>query len=203
MKRVLIFSALLVIMNSAFQHNAIAQNGQKQPVKIVMFGNSITHGGDWPTLLARKDVVNWGIPGYLTGQLLWTIKDVLAQHPGTGIWFIEGGINDIYLGMPVKRIYQNFQVMVDSLRNNDIIPVVQSTIFKRDAPEDNKKVAKLNRKVKAWCNKNQVLYIDLNEFLSADGELKEEFSIDGCHLKPPAYIPWAQSVKEMLKRNGF
>ncbi len=202
MKRMLIVS-LILIMNATLPDASMSQQNNLQPVKVVMFGNSITHGGDWARLLDRQDVTNWGIPGYLTGQLLWTIKDVLQQHPGTGIWFLEGGINDIYLGMPVRQIYENYRVMVDSLRNNGIIPVVQSTILKRGAPGDNKKVVRLNRLVKKWCSKNEVDYIDLNAFLSAGGELREEYSVDGCHLKPAAYLPWATAVKEVLRKNGF
>lgn len=145
MRRVLSIPLLLLVIFSAGLQPAVAQGSKNQPVKIVMFGNSITHGADWSSLLGRSDVVNRGLPGYSSGQLLWTVGDVMIRLPGTKIWFIEGGINDIYLGVPVRRIYRNFQVMIDSLVRNDIIPVVQSTIYKLNVPRENRNVTRINR----------------------------------------------------------
>jgi alpha-glucosidase len=167
---------------------------------IVMFGNSITHQGNWTEVLGRNDVVNRGIPGYTTGQLIWTIKNGLQDHPNSKIWFIEGGINDISLGVPVERIFENYTVTVDSLRRNDIIPVVQSTILKNNAKSDNEKVNQLNELVKSYCLKNKVDYIDLNKLFSTNGELRKEQTTDGCHLVQSAYQPWAEEVKKILKK---
>lgn len=69
---------LFFIVITSFQ--APAQ--QTSLVKIVMFGNSITHQGKWEEVLGRKDVLNWGIPGYTTGQLICTT--VFTNIPGSG-----------------------------------------------------------------------------------------------------------------------
>lgn len=195
-----IFISLFLL--SAFQLNA--QENQDQRIKgktVVMFGNSITYMGKWNEVLNREDIVNWGIPGYVTGQLIWTIKDVLKKYPDTKIWFLEGGINDISLGIPVDRIFENYKTTVDSLRRNNIIPVVQSTILKNGAKADNKQVNKLNKKVKKYCLKNKIEYIDLNTFLSANGELRKELTNDGTHLKPPAYLLWTEAIKVILEKH--
>jgi len=191
----------LVFFISIFHDmNLDAQTSNK---KVVMFGNSITNQGNWEEVLGRTDVLGWGIPGYTTGQLIWTIKNVLKDHPSTKIWFLEGGINDISLGVPVERIFENYKIMVDSLQRNQIIPVVQSTILKHGANEDNKLVTKLNKLVKNYCLKNKIEYIDLNAFLARNGELIKELSTDGCHLKPNAYRPWGEAVKTVLKKYGL
>ena len=72
--------------------------------KIIMVGNSITYGGDWTTLLDRSDVTNWGIPGYTTQQLSWTIKNIIPKKPE--ICFLEGGINDLSLGITPRRVFE-------------------------------------------------------------------------------------------------
>ena len=167
---------------------------------IVMFGNSITFQGNWDEVLNRPDILKWGLPGYTTGQLIWTIKNVLHDYPGTKIWFIEGGINDISLGVPVKRIFENYKTIVDSLQRNNIIPVVQSTIYQNKSKDKNKKVKKANRLVKGYCIDHNIAYIDLNAVLSANGELKSELTTDGTHLKKEAYVLWAKLVKEMLEK---
>lgn len=170
---------------------------------IVMFGNSITFQGKWEEVLGRNDVANRGIPGYTTGQLIWTIKNGMHDHPESKIWFLEGGINDISLGVPVDRIFKNYRITVDSLQRNHIIPVVQSTILKTGPREDNKKVMKLNKLVKNWCLKNKIEYIDLNAFLARDGVLIQELTTDGCHLQSATYQPWGEAVRKILAKYGI
>lgn len=188
-------TALILLIISTFS-TIVAQTGNTQ--KIVMYGNSITFQGKWEEVLGRTDVANRGVPGYTTGQLIWTIKNGLHDQPGSKIWFLEGGINDISLGIPVERIFENYKITVDSLQRNHIIPVVQSTILKNSAKADNKQVSKLNKMVKKWCLKNNIEYIDLNAFLSPNGELIKELTTDGCHLQPQAYKPWGEAVKKVL-----
>jgi lysophospholipase L1-like esterase len=194
-------SSLLFLVMLTFIQFGFSQNQDKKI--IVMFGNSITNQGKWEEALGRTDVLNWGIPGYTTGQLIWTIKNVLHDHSGTKIWFLEGGINDISLGVPVDRIFENYKITVDSLKRNHIIPVVQSTILKNNAKADNMQVTKLNKMVKKYCMKYNIEYIDLNAFLSHDGELIKELTTDGCHLQPQAYKPWGEEVKKVLTKYGI
>ena len=191
---------LFLLVGTLFQ-SGFSQNPDKKT--IVMFGNSITFQGKWEEVLGRTDVANRGIPGYTTGQLIWTIKNGLHDQAGSKIWFLEGGINDISLGVPVERIFENYKTTVDSLKRNHIIPVVQSTILKNNAKADNKQVSKLNKLVKSWCIKTKVDYIDLNAFLSRDGELIKELTTDGCHLQPVAYKPWGEAITKVLLKYGI
>ena len=65
-----------------------------------MFGNSITANGKWGDGLNRLDVKNSGTGGFTTSHFVWTINDqVLQYHPK--ICFLEGGINDIGVGIPL------------------------------------------------------------------------------------------------------
>lgn len=197
-----ILEITLIIVISVFNNwNCSSQNNTN--VKIVMYGNSITFQGKWEDVLGRTDVANRGTPGYTTGQLIWTIKNGLHDHPSSKIWFLEGGINDISLGIPVERIFENYKITVDSLKRNHIITVVQSTILKNSAKTDNKKVSKLNKLVRKYCLKNNIDYIDLNAFLSRDGELIKELTTDGCHLQQQAYQPWGEAIKKVLLKYGI
>jgi lysophospholipase L1-like esterase len=189
---------LLFLLLFTFFQTGFSQNPDKKT--IVMYGNSITFQGKWEEVLGRTDVANRGIPGYTTGQLIWTIKNGLKDHPDSKIWFLEGGINDISLGVPVERIFENYKMTVDSLRRNLIIPVVQSTILKNNAKADNKKVNALNKLVRKYCLRKGIDYIDLNKLFSLNGELKKENTIDGCHLVQSAYIHWATEIKKVLSK---
>jgi lysophospholipase L1-like esterase len=168
----------------------------KSVQKIVMAGNSITYGGEWTKLLNRSDVTNWGIPGYTTGQIAWTIKNILAHKPS--VCFLEGGINDLTLGINPKRIFQNQVAVIDTLLAHQVIPVVQSTIYQYQNKDKNSHVKKVNRMIKKYCLTHNVEYIDLNDVLSYEDELKSELTTDGTHLKKEAYLLWAKLVSDML-----
>lgn len=169
--------------------------------KIVMYGNSITFQGDWNAVLKNSDVTNWGIPGYTTGQLIWTIKNLVKLKPV--ICFMEGGINDLYLGIPPERIYQNHVTALQELKKNHVIPVLQSIIFTQYDLKLNKIIRKLNLKLKKYCEKNNFDFIDLNQFLSNDKALKPENSKDGVHITQAAYLPWGLEVVKIKKKYGL
>ncbi len=170
----------------------------KKAERIIMVGNSITYGGDWIKLLGRNDVTNWGIPGYTTEQLSWTIKNILPKKPV--ICFLEGGINDLTLGITPKRVFMNQTKVIDTLLANHIIPIVQSTIYQNHSADNNRRVKKVNQLIRYYCANHQIEYIDLNGVLSSETELKPELTTDGTHLKKEAYLLWAKLVTEMLTK---
>jgi hypothetical protein len=102
MKPLLLLASLLVATLGADGAD-LPPPPPKNPVALI--GDSITYQGDWIKVLGRTDVTNWGIPGYTTGQLAWTFKDLLRQQPGVKVVFLEGGINDLTLGVPPERIF--------------------------------------------------------------------------------------------------
>ena len=166
--------------------------------RIFMVGNSITYGGEWTKLLNRNDVINWGIPGYTTEQISWTIKNLLPKKPV--ICFLEGGINDLTLGITPARIFSNQKKVIDTLLAHNVIPVVQSTIYQNNSADKNKKVKKVNKLISKYCAARQIEYIDLNTVLSSDSNLKKELTTDGTHLKKEAYLLWAKLVIDMLNK---
>jgi alpha-glucosidase len=170
---------------------------------IVMIGDSITHQGNWEQALGRHDVVNWGIPGYTTGQLAWTFKDVVREHPQAKVVFLEGGINDLTLGIPPDRIFTNYVQAVAWWREHGVIPVVQSVILKTNEPDTNTTIVALNARLRAYCEAKHIEFLDLNFVLASDGHLKPELSTDGTHLQPAAYPLWAVMVKASLARLGL
>jgi alpha-glucosidase len=169
---------------------------------IVMIGDSITHQGNWEQLLGRNDVVNWGIPGYTTGQLAWTFEDVLREHPHVKIVFLQGGINDLTLGVPPDRVFTNYVKTIAWWRAHGVIPVVQSVILKTDEPGTNATIIALDSHLHAYCESYHVEFLELNTVLSSGGHLKPELSTDGTHLQAAAYPLWSGLVKACLARLG-
>jgi len=180
-----------------------ADSAPATPPKIIaMVGDSITHQGKWDQVLGRADVVNWGIPGYTTGQLAWTFKDVVREHPQVKVVFLQGGINDLTLGVPPDRVFTNYVQAIAWWRERGVIPVVQSVILKSQEPETNAAILTLNARLRSHCAATQVEFLELNAVLTVDGHLRPELSTDGTHLQPDAYPLWAGLVKDCLVRLG-
>ena len=110
--------------------------------------------------------------------------------------FLEGGINDLTLGISPQRVFQNQVKVIDSLNKHGIIPVVQSTLCQNPSADKNKKVEKVNRLMSKYCLQHHIEYLDINSVVSQDGYLKKDLTIDGTHLKPQAYLLWAVLIKK-------
>jgi lysophospholipase L1-like esterase len=180
MKSLLLLASLLVATLGA-DSTDLPPPPPKNPVSLI--GDSITYQGGWIKVLGRTDVTNWGIPGYTTGQLARTFKDLLRQQPGVKVVFLEGGINDLTLGVPADRIFDNQVKAVAYWREHGVIPVLQSVIYKTNEPETNAIIKALNARLQAWCASAQVDYLDLNAVLAARDALRADLSTDGTHLR--------------------
>jgi len=170
----------------------------KGKAEIVMFGNSITARGNWNVLLNRNDIKNSGIDGFTTSHFVLLIKShVVAYKPK--ICFLEGGINDIMVGIPVSRIKSNYISLVDGLTKNNITPIVQSTLYQENNPQSKIQVDSLNNFLARYCKTNGITYLDINSKLSTKNGLKPEYSLDGTHINKEAYKVWAKEINEILK----
>jgi lysophospholipase L1-like esterase len=170
--------------------------------KIVMFGNSITHGANWNELINRNDVVERGISGDLTSGFLNRLKYVYNLKPK--ICFIMGGINDLFYGKQVNEVFQNITKIVDSLKSYKIKIVLQSTLFVINGSSlldtINERVASLNLQLKNYAAENRIIFLNLNEKLSVDNHLKEEYTVDGVHLSALGYKIWSGYVVQILTK---
>ncbi|RKO72098.1 G-D-S-L family lipolytic protein [Sphingobacterium puteale] len=169
-----------------------------EKITIVMFGDSITKGGDWATLLGRSDVKNSGFPGFTTSHLVWLLKEnVIDLKPR--VCFLEGGINDIGVGIPLKRTKSNYRSLIDGLKEHQIVPVVQSILYQQDNPESKVQVDSLNSYLNAYCQSKGIYYLDINTKLSSPTGLKAKYTTDGTHINQEAYGIWASEVRNLLK----
>lgn len=196
-----VFIILFILLGLKFKEIIIQKLiDKKEKTSIVQFGDSIIKNGKWNDLLDRKDIKNSGFSGFTTSHLRWLIQsNVIKFDPE--ICFIEGGINDIGVGIPIERIKINYKILIDTLISNDIIPIVQSTLYQVNNPDSKLLVDSLNNFLIDYCNQNSVKYLDINSKLSTDTGLKPEYSIDGTHLNESAYLIWAGEIKKVLNKN--
>ena len=202
----LMLAALIIIGGKLFTKKPPAINESQcwtedipipDSITIAMLGNSLTAYADWNALLGRDDVQNFGIADFTVKQLSWLLADwVIKSKPA--LCFINGGQEDIMLGVPLERIAADYSMILDSLQHNGIEPVVQSTLLSWDNTEINSQVVKLNQLLKALCFKKNISFINLNTVLSDNGRLQPQLTTDGIHLNNKGYELWAIMLKDYL-----
>ena len=178
---------------------------------IVMLGSSFTAAGNWKKGLNRIDIKNSGISGYTTSQFDWRLKESVIKY-NPKICFIQAGINDIEVGIPLNRTFMNYQSIVDRLIKNKIEPVLQSIFYVNYSSNHffadltnltNSRVDSLNNYLSTLAIKKGIEYIDLNQYLSVNGKLNKKLSNDGVHINDLGYKIWIREVDKILKTKGI
>jgi len=164
---------------------------------IVFLGNSITNFGVWPEAFASDPrVVNRGISGNLSGEVLEHLDLILAGHPRKV--FLMIGIND----------FASPEVVVPNTRR--IIEVVrrespQTTLYVQSLLPCNRDdrhgmVEPINRDLKALCEAEGVTYIDVYSKLvdnnAARPGIAAAYTNDNLHVTAAGYRAWTSEYEQ-------
>lgn len=172
---------------------------------VIMLGNSITQGVQWQELLGRPSTVNRGISGDVTAGFFHRMEAIYRLHPK--LCFVMGGINDIFAGVPVETVFVNYTAILEGLRQHNITPVIQSTLYAssrwKNGDTKNPDVRKLNTLLQEYARTEAIEYLDLNLILAPDGVLRDDISYDGLHLNAQGYVLWRPEVERILQNHGL
>ena len=191
---------IFLIILIAFKKRSALRDFFLQNYSIVMFGDSLTANARWHKLLKRSDVKTSGNWGGSTSYFIFLLdKQVIAFNPRT--CYLQGGINDLVFGIPLSRICSNYQSIIERLQQQGIAPVVQSTLYTTRNAGINKEISGLNSFLKGLCLAKHIPFVDLNEILSKNGFLLEEYAADGngIHLNAAGYKIWADRLLMDMK----
>ena len=172
-------------------------NGSK--ADIVMIGGSIIDRAEWNELFSNISIVNRGISGDTTRDVLNRMESIYSTNAKKA--FIMLGLNDLGRHIPVDEIISKYEKIVFQLKQHGITPYIQSVLFLGDKHADrNKDVLKLNLKLQELSEKENVVFIDLNKVLSENGKLKKSVSSkDDIHLNGDGYFAWKNSIKKYIQ----
>ncbi|MAX71646.1 MAG: GDSL family lipase [Flavobacteriaceae bacterium] len=175
----------------------------KKQCNYVMLGNSITQYVNWNELLNRTDIINRGIGIDVTAGFKDRLNHVINLKPK--YCFIMGGINDILFNIKVDEILANYEDIILTLKAENIIPIIQSTLFVSDSYENansiNNKVDSLNSRLIQLSKLHDVKYLDLNDILSSNNNLKKSYTTDGIHLNGKGYLEWKKILTVEMKNH--
>jgi len=161
--------------------------------RVVFYGDSITDIWKLPDYFPGKPYVNRGIGGQTTPQMLVRFRqDVIDLHPKVVV--ILAGTNDIAGNtgpMRTEDIEGNLASMAELARAHGIRVVLASNLPVHNYTEKSKdffaqrpmaRILELNAWLKAYCEKNKIVYLDYFSALVDDkGLLKKDLADDGLH----------------------
>jgi lysophospholipase L1-like esterase len=168
---------------------------------IIFLGDSLTEGFPTDTLLKEFSVLNKGMSGDRTDQVLERLnRDVIQLTPSAVFLLI--GINDVGGGFSNNTFLVNYERMI--LRISKNVPGVKlfiESILPTRGIENKplERIQLLNVELHKLAMKYGAKFLDIYPlFVNAKGELAEEFSDDGLHLTLPAYEKWAGYLKQVF-----
>jgi len=168
---------------------------------VVFLGDSITEGGLWNELFPGVNVVNRGIGGNTTGEVLSRIDQVFKLKPEK--LFLMIGVNDLNRQLGPNVAKSNYIKIFDLIDKN--IPgteiYIQSVLPVNDDWKriDNTHIPTLNVELKNHAIQRGYTYIDLHSvFSDSNGRLLRNLSNDGIHLLGSGYELWRKKIVSYL-----
>lgn len=189
---IFLFKSQLNIKNN---YTSIIVNSNKE--KIVFAGDSITDYYDLNKYFKydNKIIINSGISGYQTSNILKRYNNVIKQYNADKI-FLMIGTNDLGAGLDREDIINNIKkILSDCKRDNKNVKLYYETIYpvnrslrKSNDKRYNSDIIYINSEMKKYCNANGIKYLDIYSILEDEkGSLKNEFTSDGLHLNDEGY----------------
>lgn len=183
-------------------------------MNIICIGDSLTFGygvgqeNSWVSLLndEKNKFINKGVNGDTSTGILSRIYEILKSSDSK-ICLIMCGSNDILMNKSIDSIIDNIRLMTNDCNSLNIKPIILSppkiysdlAIKRWDSSIDyekcNSKLENYSKELDLFCEKNNLLFIDLNSNLPFD----PLNYTDGLHLSIKGNILVSNLVKMSLK----
>ena len=189
---------------------AIENKEKKKYTDIVLLGDSLTDYYDLDKYY-DIDLINSGVAGWTTDDILNNLDEkVFKYYPKKLILLI--GTNDLVYEKDVEYITKNIKKIVEQIKKKrpytkiyieSLYPVNNTDNSKIShgmvGVRTNKDIQTVNRKLKDYCSKNKITYIDMYEkLLGKDGNLKLEYTKEGLHMSDEGYKVVTKKLKKYI-----
>lgn len=177
---------------------------------VVLLGDSITEGFDVAKFLPGRRVLNRGIGADIIGNalppddprgVLHRLDNSVFDCAATDV-FLLIGINDLNIGHTVDQLEAGYRELLSKIKAGAprLKIHLQSVLPTRgDHARQNAPVREFNARLRKLAAEFGCDYLDLHSLMTdANGELKQEFTDDGLHLKEPAYQLWRDVILKTL-----
>lgn len=206
------FLGFIVFHYTTFNHHKVKvvtkiKEVEKVPDNYLFLGDSITDFYDLDKYYPDLPVVNSGISGNTTEDILNDMKKRAYQYNPSKV-FLLIGTNDLDLKHSKEDIIKNIEEILEDIRNNrpkaelyleSIYPVNHDIRRNNAGNRQNNDIREINKELKKYCKKNKITYIDMYDLLKdEEGNLKEEYTKDGLHLSDKGYEVVTKEIKQRI-----
>ena len=166
--------------------------------KVVFLGDSITDGGHWHEWFPGVDVVNRGIVGDSSQEVLDRLDSSVT---GAKAVFLLIGTNDLSLRIGAADITATVAEIVAGIAARAPgAPIFLQSVMPR-AAKARSRVAELNEAYRRLADSAGLTYIDLWPALAdGRGELRAEYTLDKLHLVGRGYQVWADLLRPHVEQ---
>lgn len=210
---VLMFTVCYFLLNGSTTNLIQKEIIKEVPVvddNYVFLGDSITDWYDLDKYFEGLPVVNSGVSGYSTSNILNNMNKMVYQYNPSKV-FILIGINDLELKVDDDVVVNNIRKIVQDIKKNrryakiyveSIYPINNSDDDKIEGSiingnRKNSDIIDINNKLVKLTKEEGATYIDLHkELVDGNGLLKIEYTVDGLHLSSEGY----EKVTEVLRK---
>jgi lysophospholipase L1-like esterase len=175
--------------------------------KILFLGDSITARQDWNGLFGINDILNAGVSGNTTDDVLARLNEVFLFQPKPEKVFLMIGINDLIMGKDINHVMTNYQKIIDQIKaaspeskiyiesilpiNNEVSPLGRV---------ESQEIIDLNKKLSLMAVKNNATFINLYPlFCGPDNQMRLDLAADGVHPNAKGYAIWKYLVGPYIK----
>ncbi len=164
--------------------------------QILLIGDSLVADHDWQPRMVGYHVMNFGIPGLVTTDLLASLPAIKKKVGYADVILVMIGTNDLLSGnydfidtmkeiiVQVHKLYPTAELIFNSL-----LPIEYSGLPKQ-------MVNSLNVQIEALTMQTGCCFLNTHSrFLDSDKKL---FQPDGVHLTEASYEIWCRSLLEYI-----
>ena len=179
------------------------------PENIVFLGDSITEQYDLEKYYDDYNIVNSGISGNTTDDILGDMYNRVYKYNPSKV-FLLIGTNDINKDKSNEEIINNIESIIEQIKekrpycqiylesiypinNTDNKKIGHGMVDKRN----NETIKQINKGLKKYCKSKKITYIDMYTNLEdSEGNLNINFTKEGLHISDEGY---EKITKELLK----
>ena len=180
---------------------------QVVPDNYLFLGDSLTDYFDLETYFPGQPVVNSGIAGNTTDQILASMKTRVYDYNPSKI-FLLIGTNDLRDGKAQEAVVQNVEKIIEEIQTNrkqaeifvESLYPVNGSVSSAVGVRSNEAIQNINAQLEKYCKKKNLAYIDMYSKLQDEqGNLQTQYTVDGLHLNDEGYQIVAGVLQEYMK----
>ena len=182
---------------------------EKVPANYLFLGDSITDFYDLDKYYNELPVVNSGISGNTTDDILNDMKKRAYQYNPSKV-FLLIGTNDLIHNKSNEEIVEKVEKIIEEIKENrskaeiylqSIYPVNYKLSPYMVKNRKNDDIKEINEKLEDYCEDNDITYIDMYDLLKdKDDNFNSKYTKDGLHPNDDGYEVITKELKKYLDK---